>query len=472
MIGQNFLFPCLGLFSLIAINAFFTAAEFSIVAVRRSRISQLVKSGDAQAQTVQSLQRGIDRLLSTTQLGITLSSLALGWIGEPTIAVLIFRLMKGLPLSESLVKSLSHSLAIPIAFVCLVYLQIVLGELVPKSLALLYPEQLARFFAPPSLVIASIFRPFLEILNYSTRFLLRLGGIKQTEPGWYEQLTAKELQLIITTEKESTGLEAKQRKLLKNVLEFGEVTAIEIMIPRTEIKYLTQDTTFAQLLQKIATEKYFRYPVIGNSLDDIKGIIDYKSLTIPLAEGKLINTSKITSWIQPVQFVPESMPLKKLLSLMQQEKQAMVIVIDEFGGTSGLITLQDLITEIIGNQDHLTASETKLFRKLDYCSFIVSAQMNLEDVNQRLHIDLPLGDDYHTLSGFLQEQWQKIPGEGETLTYGNLQFTVVATENNRLQQIKIKRQKPYNSNNLFHRNRGVNNNLNHSDTISNNHHHE
>ena len=157
MIGQNFLLPCLGLFCLIAINAFFTAAEFSIVAVRRSRISQLVKSGDAQAQTVQSLQRGIDRLLSTTQLGITLSSLALGWIGESTIAVLMSRLIKSLPLSESFVKSLSHSLAIPIAFVCLVYLQIVLGELVPKSLALLYPEQLARFFCSSKLSHFSYF---------------------------------------------------------------------------------------------------------------------------------------------------------------------------------------------------------------------------------------------------------------------------------------------------------------------------
>lgn len=446
MTGQNFLLLCLGLFCLIAINAFFTAAEFSIVSVRRSRISQLVKSGDVQAQTVQSLQKGIERLLSTTQLGITLSSLALGWIGESTIAVIIARLIEDLPLPEAMVKSLSHSLAIPIAFVCLVYLQIVLGELVPKSVALLYPEKLARFFAPPSLVIASIFRPFLEILNSSTRNLLKLCGIRYTAQGWYEQLTAQELRLIITTEKESTGLEAKQRELLNNILKFGEITAVEAMTPRTQIQFLSQDATFAELLQKIATEGYFRYPVIGNSLDEIQGIIDYKSLAIPLAEGTLINDLVITPWIQPVKFVSESAPLKELLSLMQQEQQAMVIVIDDFGGTSGLITLQDLITEIIGNQDNPTFPITKSFKKIDRNTFIVSAQMNIEDVNECLKINLPSADDYHTLNGFLQEKWQKIPVQGEILDYNNLQFTVITTENNRLQQIKIKRKEFYDQN--------------------------
>lgn len=441
MTGQNFLLPFFGLFCLIAINAFFTAAEFSIVSVRRSRISQLAKNGDLQAQTVQSLQRGIDRLLSTTQLGITLSSLALGWIGEQTIAVLIARFISGLPLPESIVKYLSYSLAIPAAFFCLVYLQIVLGELVPKSIALLYPEKLARFFAPPSLVIARIFRPFLGIIDVSTRCLLKMCRIKPTEQGWYEQLTAKELQLIIATEKESIGLEKKQRELLNNILEFGELTATEIMIPRTQIKYLPQNATFAELLDKVATEKYFRYPIVGESLDEIKGVIHYKSLAVPLAEDKLSNDTVITPWIEPVKCVPEVTPLKELLSLMQQEHQTIAIVIDEFGGTSGLITIQDLISKIIGDRDTSAFSETNFLRKLDYNTYLVSAQMNLEDVNEHLQINLPSTDDYHTLSGFLQNQWQKIPTEGEILNYNDLQFIVVATENNRLHQVKIKRKR-------------------------------
>jgi CBS domain containing-hemolysin-like protein len=471
MTEQNFLLPCFGLFCLIAINAFFTAAEFSIVSVRRSRISQLVKNGDVRAQTVQSLQRGIDRLLSTTQLGITLSSLALGWIGEQTIAVLIARWIGALPLPESIVRYLSYSLAIPVAFFCLVYLQIVLGELVPKSIALLYPEKLARFFAPPSLVIARIFRPFLGIIDISTRCLLKILRIKpteQAEQGWYEQLTAKELQLIIATEKESIGLEKKQREILNNILEFGELTATEVMIPRTQIKYLSQNATFAELLHKVATEKYFRYPIIGESLDEIKGVIHYKSLAIPLAEEKLFQDTVITPWIEPVKCVPEVTPLKELLSLMQQEQQSIVIVIDEFGGTSGLITIQDLITKIIGDRDNSPFSETKFLRKLDYNTYLVSAQMNLEDLNEHLQIGLPLTDDYHTLSGFLQEQWQKIPTKGEILNYNDLQFTIVATENNRLHQVKIKK-KRFQRAHLSKKTQIFSSNLNSTDTTTNNH---
>ena len=184
MSSQDFIFSFSGLFLLIAINAFFTAAEFSIVSVRRSRINQLVQDGDVTAETVQYLQRSIDRLLSTTQLGITLSSLALGWIGERTIAVLVTQIIAELPLPKIITQAIIHSLAIPIAFLLLAYLQIVLGELCPKSVALLYPEKLARFFAPPSLVIARIFRPFVGILNQSTRYLLKLARIEYIGQEW------------------------------------------------------------------------------------------------------------------------------------------------------------------------------------------------------------------------------------------------------------------------------------------------
>ena len=440
--GQHVLLSCLSLFCLITINAFFTAAEFSIVAVRRSRISQLVKNGDLEAQTVQSFQRGIDRLLSTTQLGITLSSLALGWIGEQTLAVLIARGMERLAITKSLAAASFHSIAIPLAFVCLAYLQIVLGELVPKSLALLYPEKLARFFAPPSLVIAQIFRPFIAVLNMSTRLLLRLANINYTKQLWREKLTAKELQLIINTEPETSDLEASQRELINNVLEFGDVTASEIMVPRTQIEFLATDTTFGQLLTKITQTNYFRYPVIGESLDEIRGIIDYKSLAVPMSQGKLVTDSVITDWIQPPLFVAETKPVKELLSTMQQEKQAMAIVIDRFGGTAGLITLQDLITEIIGDREDPTQfSSANYYQQVDPQTAIMSAQMNIEDVNHRLDLELPATEDYHTLSGFLQAQSQSIPSEGDIVSYENIQFTVLKTDNNLLQLVEIKQNK-------------------------------
>ncbi|WP_019507301.1 hemolysin family protein [Pleurocapsa sp. PCC 7319] len=439
MVGQNLLLTFVGVFLLIAINAFFVTAEFSIVSVRRSRISQLVREGDIQAQTVQSLQRSIDRLLSTTQLGITLSSLALGWVGEKTMAVSIVAIIQRLSLPSFVSKAIAHSLAIPLAFVILAYLQIVLGELCPKSVALMYPEKLARFFGPPSVVIARIFRPFVAILNLSTRLLLKLVGVEYSGQGWYKKVTSEELQLIIATDRESIGLEAEERQLLKNVFDFHDDTAEQVMIPRTDIKFLSLTTTFEELLQTVAETGYSGYPVIGDSLDDIQGIIHYKKLSEPLAKGQLSNESTIEPWIKPVSFIPESTFLNELLPMMQRSHQKMVIVIDEFGGTSGLITLHDLVAEIVGDAGSDPETGIEAIQELDENTFLVSAQMNLEEVNEQLDLDLPLADNYNTLGGFLLEQWQKIPQQGEKLQYEDLDFTVTIADSNRLYQILIHR---------------------------------
>ncbi|MCC0175609.1 HlyC/CorC family transporter [Waterburya agarophytonicola K14] len=437
MAEQNLLLTFIGVFLLIAINAFFVTAEFSIVSVRRSRISQLVKDGDLQAQTVQSLQRSIDRLLSTTQLGITLSSLALGWVGERTMATAIIALTKQLSLPDYLSQAIAHSFTLPLAFIILAYLQIVLGELFPKSVALMYPEKIARFFGPPSLAIARIFRPFVAILNLSTRLLLKLVGMEYNSQGWYEQLTSEELQLIIATEKESIGLEAEERQLLKNVFEFRDDTAEQAMIPRTDIKFLSLTTTFGELLETICESGYSGYPVIGDSLDDIRGIIHYKKLSKPLATGELNRDSIIEPWVEQVNFIPESTSLNELLPSMQQSHQKMVIVIDEFGGTSGLITLHDLVAEIVGDAGNDPDSGIEAIQKLDDRTFLVSAQMNLEEVNEQLELSLPVADDYNTLGGFLLEQWQKIPQQGEKLEYGDLGFTITVADSNRLYQVLI-----------------------------------
>lgn len=439
MTEQNFWLTFIGVFLLIAINAFFVTAEFSIVSVRRSRISQLVKDGDLQAQTVQSLQRSIDRLLSTTQLGITLSSLALGWVGEKTIATYIITLIQDFDLPAYISETSIHSIAFLFSFIILAYLQIVLGELCPKSVALMYPEKLARFFGPPSLVIARIFRPFIGILNLSTRVLLKLIGVSYSGRGWYEQVTSEELQLIIATERESVGLEAEQRQLLKNVFEFRDDTAKEVMIPRTDIIFLSLTSTFEELLQTVATKGYSGYPVIGDSLDDIRGIIHYKKLSEPLAKGELDRNSTIESWIEPVDFIPESRSLNELLPAMQRSQQKMVIVIDEFGGTSGLITLHDLIAEIVGDAGNDPETGIEAIQKLDENTFLVSGQINLEEVNEQLELALPLADNYNTLGGFLLEQWQKIPHQGEKLQYEDLSFTVTVADSNRLYQIMIQR---------------------------------
>jgi CBS domain containing-hemolysin-like protein len=423
---------------LIVINAFFVTAEFSMVTVRRSRIHQLVEAGDIQAIAVEILQRSIDRLLSTTQLGITLSSLALGWIGESTIVGLVGSWLQSLPLPFGMSRLIAHSLAIPIAFFFIAYLQIVLGELCPKSVAMSYSEHLAKFLGPSVKAIVRFFSPFIWILNQSTRWLLRLFGVEYTGQSWRPPVTPEELQLIISTERESTGLQAGERELLKNVFEFGEVTAQAIMVPRTSIVALPKNATLQTLLNYIASTGHSCYPLIGESLDDIRGVIYFKDLAKPLALGKPPLDTHIQPWMRPALFVPEHTPLNELLPMMQQEKPGMVMVVDEFGGTVGLVTIKDVIAQIIGDAGELENTDDLLIQILDDRAFLVQAQINLEDLNEVLNLNLPLTKEYQTLGGFVLYQLQKIPTIGETFCYENLEFTVVSVVGPRLHQIQLR----------------------------------
>ncbi|MGB6295066.1 MAG: hemolysin family protein [Rivularia sp. (in: cyanobacteria)] len=424
---------------LIAINAFFVTAEFSMVTVRRSRIHQLVQAGDIQAIAVEVLQRSIDRLLSTTQLGITLSSLALGWIGESTIVELINVWLESLPVPGGLNLFVAHSLSIPITFFFIAYLQIVIGELCPKSVAMRYSEELARFLGPSVTAIVRFFGPFIWILNQSTRFLLRLFGIEYTGKSWRPPVTPEELLLIISTERESTGLRARERELLKNIFEFGEVTVQAVMVPRSNIVALSKNTTLQIFLEEMADAGHSCYPIFGESLDDIRGIVYFKDLTQPLALGQLNLDTPIHSYMRPARFVPEHTPLNELLPMMQQEKLAMVVVVDEFGGTVGLVTIQDIVAQIIGDIGETQNSNDLLIKMLDEQTFLVQAQINLEDLNEVLELNLPLTKEYQTLGGFMLYQLQKIPTIGESFRYKNLEFTVASVTGPRIQQIQVKR---------------------------------
>ncbi len=424
---------------LIALNAFFVTAEFSMVTVRRSRIHQLVEAGDVQAIAVEVLQHSIDRLLSTTQLGITLSSLALGWIGESTIVELVDLWLRSWPLPDRISIFIAHSLSIPITFFLIAYLQIVLGELFPKSVAMLYSESLARFLGPSVKAIVRFFGPFIWILNQSTRWLLRLFNIQYTWRSWRPPVTPEELQLIISTERESTGFQAGERELLQNIFEFGDVTVQSVMVPRTSIVTLPISASLQTFLQEMATSCHSCYPLIGESLDDIRGVLYFKDLAKPLAIGKLTLETQIQSWMRPARFIPEHTPLNELLPMIQQEKPAMVMVVDEFGGTVGLVTIQDVISQIIGNIGESEITDELLIQIVDEQTFLVQAQINLEDLKEVLQINLPLKKEYQTLGGFLLYHLQKIPAFGETFRYQNLEFTVVSVTGPRLHQIQVRR---------------------------------
>jgi CBS domain containing-hemolysin-like protein len=414
---------------LIAIDAFFVIAEFSILSVRRSRIAQLVAAGDDRAKQVQDLQRGIERLLSTTQVGISLSSLALGWIGERAIAQILAQIFANVPLA--------HSLAIPLTFVLLAYLQIVFGELIPKSIALIYAEQIARFLGAPSLAIARIFSPLIWVLDRSTKLCLRLVGIKAR----YERsdrLALKELQEIVSAERESSGLGIEQREVLTKVLEFTDKIATDVMIPSTQIVTIPRTASCQTLLIKVATTGYSRYPVTDTSLNKIVGVVSLKDFVTLLTQGKPAGQIPIATWIKPVEYVTESTPVSVAIQQMQQSNTQMTIVIDEFGNTAGLITRQDAIAEMIGMRIASDRS-TQSIQKLTDGTFLVQAQIDLENLNSQLNIDLPLADDYRTLAGFLLNKLKQFPQPGESLDYADWTLTVVSTVGARIDRVRVRK---------------------------------
>jgi CBS domain containing-hemolysin-like protein len=420
---------------LIAINGFFVTAEFAVVSVRRSRINQLVFDGDLRSRSVQRLQDQIDLLLSTTQLGITLSSLALGWLGERTvlqvIAPLFYRWL-GRDYSPA-----AHLLAIICTFVLLAYLQIVLGELIPKSLALIYAERIARVLAAPSLVIAKIFQPLIWVLNQSTNLILRAFGINDNRHDRH-QLSSQELQLLIATERESIGLQSNQRQIIDKVFALNTITLAEVMVPKPQMETVPMDATWRMVLDRVATTNFSRYPVTGRSSDEIIGTIHYRDLAKPLATGKIHLDSPIRGCIKPLNLYFESASIDEVLLPMQTAGIAMAMVVNEYGGIVGLVTRKDVIAEILGKQkEDYPRPEQIVSAGKD--TFLVQAQISVSDLNEALQIDLPLTEEYQTLGGFLLYKWQQMPVLGEPYRYQNLEFTVSSIDGNRLDRVRIHR---------------------------------
>ena len=420
--------------ALIILNAFFVAAEFSIVSVRRSRINQLASVGDVQAQTVQSLQQSIDRLLPTTQIGITQASLALGWIGEDTLALLLHHWLQRLPIA---VPVFSHGIALMAAFWSLAYLQIVLGELVPKSLALSYSEQTSRLLGPVSLTVARLFSPVVWVLNLSTQGFLKLVGLQDQRQSAEAQLTSDELQMIISTPTAVLDLDQEEREILNNVFETRDFTVEDIMVPRTQIVALDNTATWLDLLNILVETGHSQFPLVGESLDNVSGILDFKAMAEPLAKGQLTFTTQVYPWMKAARVVPTDLPLSDLLSRMQRLNHSMMIVVDNYGGTAGLVTWADVTAELIGDEDVMTPGDIAY---LDDYSVLVSAQMEIESVNKQFTLALPTAEDYQTLAGFVIHSLQKIPEAGEQLSYGDdLMFTVKTVKGPKLEQIQITR---------------------------------
>ncbi len=423
---------------LIGINAFFVTAEFAIVAARRSRIRQLSEAGQSSAKQVQYFHRHLDRLLSTTQIGITFACLALGLLGESTFSMVFTPLFIALETPHG--ESLAHLLALPTAFLAIAYLQIVLGELVPKSVAFIYAEELACRLAPIMRLIARITAPFSASVNHSTRVLLKFAGINISRASWSHHVTPEELKFIIASEGDTLGLDAFERAVFKNLLVFGELTAGDVMIPRAHMAVLDHTATYGELLEQIRQTGHNQFPVKADSLDDIQGIIDFRDLALPLQQGQIKDHMPLKPWLRSPRFLPESIPLPELLKKMQRTQTTMLMVVDEFGGTAGVVCWQDVVKQFLDPTE--IEEEHERVRVQHHASnhgygFDVDAQISLTELNNILVTPLPTQEDYHTLSGFLLDQWQRIPKPGDNFVYGEYCFTIISARGPKLESVHI-----------------------------------
>lgn len=440
--GDAFL-SLLWVFGLLAINAFFVAVEFSLVSARRSRMVQLASEGDRQAALVQKAQEQLEYSLSTTQLGITLASVLLGWIGATKVSPTLFLALSQLAWLQGVDAGLLQGVAVVVVFSLLTYFQIVMGELIPKTLAILYAEPIALHLAWLNRLVSRLLQPFVELPRFSSRCVLRLLGARIPEDSsFYSTMTVEELQLLIASSVESGNIEAEERELLSNIFEFGETVASEVMIPRTSIDAVPETATVQEVLAEVAESGHSRYPVFGESLDDIRGLIHVKEVVSHLAKGSLDLQSPITDFIREAHFEPENKLIAELLPQMKQQHWAMVVVVDEFGGTAGLITIQDLVEEIVGKLSDGPDPDEKEpdIQELDENTLLIQAQLDVEEINERLGLNLPLHEDYQTLGGFLIYHLQKIPRTGEKFSYQDLEFQVVRMEGPRVDRVKVSRQ--------------------------------
>lgn len=400
---------------LIVLTGLFVAIEFSIIKVRRTRIDQLIAEGKKGAISAKKVVEHLDEYLSACQLGITVTALGLGWLGEPTVEKVLIPLISLLNGNESV----THILSLGIAFALVTYLNIVVGELAPKIVAIQKAEALTLFFSVPIIWFNKIMYPFIWILNGSARLLAGIFGLRPSSEHELA-LSEEELRILLLESYKSGEINQSELKYLNNIFEFNGRIAKDIMVPRTEISSLSIDDTVNEILNRVRTEHYSRYPVMEGDKDNIIGIINVKVfLTANILNIENMEEMRVESLIHPAIHVIETIPIHDLLVIMQKERSSMAILIDEYGGTSGLVTVEDIIEEIVGEvRDEFDVDEVAKIQKLKENHYLLNAKLLIEDVNKLLRINIS-NAEVDTIGGwFLTQDFDaQIGSEVETEEY-------------------------------------------------------
>jgi magnesium and cobalt exporter, CNNM family len=425
--------------TLVMANGFFVAAEFSLVSVRRTRIAELVAHGNMTARSVQQAIQEPDRFIAATQLGITIASLGLGWIGEPALAHLLEPLFGFLPRGWG--DATSHAAAAGvIAFCAITFLHVVVGELMPKSIALQRPEETALVVARPTLLTEQLFRPVIWALNGTGNALLHVIGF---EPATGHQLvhSVEELKLLVDASQESGVLEDEEKEMLHAVFDFGDMLARQVMVPRTEMICVDAGTLIQDVVELAVTHALTKFPVYENDLDHIIGILHTKDLVRAIHRKEQSAPMNVRDILREVLFVPEMIHASDLLVRFRARKQHIAILMDEYGGTAGLVTLSDLLEEIVGEVADAFDREGPDIQRLPDGSALINGLTPIEDVNDAF--DLNLSDpNYETIAGYVLGRIGRIAQAGDEVDVGNVRLRVEALDGLRIARVKLFRKPP------------------------------
>ncbi|MEI6678156.1 MAG: hemolysin family protein [Mariniphaga sp.] len=410
-------------FLLVFLNGFFVAAEFAIVKVRTSQLELKVQNGNRFAIVARHIVSRLDKYLAATQLGITLASLGLGWIGEPVVSKIILNLMA--LTGFEVAPEMAHHIALPVAFIIITVLHIIFGELAPKSIAIQRSQRTVLIIAMPLQFFFFIFRPFIYVLNGTANLLLKALGISTVQG--QEVHSSDELKYLVQQGKESGEIEQADYDIIKNAFEFSERTAKQIMIPRTQVVAIDVNDFQEHLLDSLIEENYSRIPCYADSLDNIVGVVYLKDILILLRKHEPVIISKV---MRSVLMIPETKRIAQLLKEFQLKHQQIAVVIDEYGGTQGIVTMEDILEELVGEIQDEYDNEIPFVEKKGEKSYTVLASASLDDINDLLPHSLTQNEDYETLAGYLILNLGRIPNLNEKFSFDNYEFTILKKDKN------------------------------------------
>ncbi len=417
---------------LVLINGFFVAAEFALVKVRVSQLDVKIQKGSSRAKFTKKLLDKLDAYLSASQLGITLASLALGAIGEEVISKIVINIFEKYNLGVS--NLTVHSISLPIALSLLTFFHVTIGEQIPKMIGIKYSMATALFVSWPMRIFYIIFSPFIWLLNATSNLCLRIIGIKQV--GDEEVHTEEELRIILTESEESGAIKPSENELIQNVFDFDDRIVKQIMVPQNRVTAIDIEALNTEgVIKKISDEGFSRYPIFIGDIDNIIGVVYAKDLFKEIISKKFKTIKEI---MRPAHFIPETMKINDLLRDFQRLHIQIAIVTNEFGATAGIVTMEDIIEELVGEIQDEHDEEKPIVEKKSETEYIVNAQSSISDVNELLPMSFPEDEKYETVSGLINFIWGRIPGLNEKRKYNGYEITILQRKKQTVESVRLK----------------------------------